>query len=292
MKKNYNKHTPKESVIPNQTVIVKESLEPIQSLIKERILFLERIVQDYESSFQHMPDGSLGVIKHGNRYQYYWKQPNHASSDNLPKRTYIKNSEISLASSLAQKSYLKQAYSLAKKELKLLYPLVDLDKAPLVSLYHSLPEFRQKLITPYAIPDNEFIDLWNNISYHKHDMYDETLFITNRNERVRSKIEVNIANMLDKYNVPYKYEYPMSLVKGETIYPDFLCLNVRTRKEIIWEHFGMMDDIGYLRKNYAKLQSYQLHGYMLGKNLITTFETSKQPLDSRIIKATIETYLM
>ena len=123
-------------------------------------------------------------------------------------------------------------------------------------------------------------------------MYDETLFITNRNERVRSKIEVNIANMLDKYNVPYKYEYPMSLVKGETIYPDFLCLNVRTRKEIIWEHFGMMDDIGYLRKNYAKLQSYQLHGYMLGKNLITTFETSKQPLDSRIIKATIETYLM
>ncbi|SHN58300.1 hypothetical protein SAMN02745247_01836 [Butyrivibrio hungatei DSM 14810] len=292
MKKNYNKHNPKESVIPNQTVIVKESLEPIQSLIKERILFLERIVQDYESSFHHMPDGSLGVIKHGNRYQYYWKQPNHASSDNLPKRTYIKNSEISLASSLAQKSYLKQAYSLAKKEIKLLYPLVDLDKAPLVSLYHSLPEFRQKLITPYAIPDNEFIDLWNNVSYHKHDMYDETLFITNRNERVRSKIEVNIANMLDKYNVPYKYEYPMSLVKGETIYPDFLCLNVRTRKEIIWEHFGMMDDIGYLRKNYAKLQSYQLHGYMLGKNLITTFETSKQPLDSRIIKATIETYLM
>lgn len=269
----------------------KESLPELQTLAKGRIKYLERIVRDSEKRLHQVPKGTLGICKHGNKHQYYWNHSDDNNSEQI-KRTYIKESEIDIAKSLAQKSYLKKVSSTSKQELKLLYSLVKLDSTPIESIYEKLPDFRKRLITPYAIPDSDYVKAWIEEPYQGSSFQDDVVYLTNKNERVRSKIEVNIANMLDKYKVPYKYEYPMSLVKGETIYPDFLCLNVRTRQEIIWEHFGMMDDIGYLRKNYAKLQFYQLHEYMLGKNLIATFETSKQPLDSRIIKATIESYLL
>ena len=71
---------------------------------------------------------------------------------------------------------------------------------------------------------------------------------TKRKERVRSKSELNIANMLDSYGVPYKYECPLKLKDGKVIYPDFTVINVKSRKVIYWEHRGMMDD-----KNYANM---------------------------------------
>lgn len=73
---------------------------------------------------------------------------------------------------------------------------------------------------------------------------DGAIFQTARGEKVRSKSEVMIADTLQRFGVPYKYEYPLKLRKF-TAYPDFYCLNLRTRKEYYWEHFGMMDNVEY-----------------------------------------------
>ena len=79
---------------------------------------------------------------------------------------------------------------------------------------------------------------------------------TDRGERVRSKSEVIIANLMAKENIPYKYECPLYLNGFGTVHPDFTALNVRERKEYYWEHLGMMEDPEYSEKAVRKISAY------------------------------------
>ena len=78
---------------------------------------------------------------------------------------------------------------------------------------------------------------------------------------------------------------------GITFHPDFLCLNVRTRQEFIWEHFGMMDSPDYLEKAIQKISVYNENKYYLGKNLIITMETKINGIKTQQLERLIETYL-
>ena len=98
--------------------------------------------------------------------------------------------------------------------------------------------------------------------------------------------------MLEQYGIPYRYEFPLVLKDHKTVYPDFLCLNVRKRKEYVWEHFGMMDNIAYANSNVNKIAVYELSGYQAGENMIMTFETSQVAISSRIIINKIQQYLL
>ncbi len=59
------------------------------------------------------------------------------------------------------------------------------------------------------------------------------IYTTERGEKVRSKSEVIIANLLNKFNIPYRYEEPF---KG--IEPDFTIKNKDKSIIIYWEHSG------------------------------------------------------
>ena len=76
-----------------------------------------------------------------------------------------------------------------------------------------------------------------------------------------------------------------------TVYPDFLCLNLRTRQEFIWEHFGLMDDPEYSEKFVQKIHTYGENGILPGKNLIFTTETEKEQLDTRNVEDLIKIFL-
>lgn len=75
------------------------------------------------------------------------------------------------------------------------------------------------------------------------------------------------------------------------LHPDFYCLNLRTRQEFAWEHFGMMDDPEYAARATEKIGLYAENGFFPGKNLIITMETSAKPLSSKLLKSVIQTYL-
>ena len=99
-----------------------------------------------------------------------------------------------------------------------------------------------------------------------------------------------IADTLKRYDIPYRYEYPVEL-SDKTFHPDFLCLNLRTRQEFIWEHFGMMDSPEYLEKAIPKILIYNENNYFLGKNLIITMETQHNGIKTQQLEMLIETYL-
>ena len=113
------------------------------------------------------------------------------------------------------------------------------------------------------------------------------VYLTDRGERVRSKSELNIANMLNKMNVPYKYECPIRLSNGKIIHPDFTVLDVKKRREIYWEHRGMMDDRMYLKHAIERVKEYGKSGIYVGDNLLLTEETSTLPLGTNEIERLI-----
>lgn len=109
---------------------------------------------------------------------------------------------------------------------------------------------------------------------------------------MRSKSEALIANTLAKYGIPYRYEYPVQLDPMTTRHPDFFCLNVRKRKEVIWEHFGSMDDAVYVNRNISRLDDYEELGFRLGESLIFSYETLERPLNIKSIEKKIKRYLL
>ena len=81
-------------------------------------------------------------------------------------------------------------------------------------------------------------------------------------------------------------------MSGRIVYPDFYCLNVRKRREIVYEHFGMMDDPEYANNAVKKIEEYQRNGYWLGKNFIATFESSRKSINTLEIEELAKQYLL
>ena len=116
-------------------------------------------------------------------------------------------------------------------------------------------------------------------------------FYTTNGERVRSKSEIIIADLLTKEGIPYRYECPIYLIGIGRIYPDFTVLNIRNRKEFLWEHFGMMDDPVYAENAIHKIRLYEQNGFFPGENLILTYESKKTPINQKILMNLIDKYL-
>ena len=182
----------------------------------------------------------------------------------------------------------------AKKDLKIIQELLKkLSKQSFESCNFSLSKSYGNLIQPVILSDEAFAAQWQNMPYQKKRYWDDQKeFFTNRDERVRSKSELLIANALDQRNIPYRYECACNLRGFGPVYPDFTVLNLRLRKVFLWEHLGMMDDPEYVIKAMRKLSLYENNGYYLGDRLILTHETSQEPLKSKLIDKMIETYLL
>ena len=109
---------------------------------------------------------------------------------------------------------------------------------------------------------------------------------------MRSKSEILIADALNRYNIPYRCEFPV--YSGGIIFaaPDFNCLNVRLRKEYYWEHLGKMGDESYADTNKDKMDKYALDPDFDETRLIITMETGNKPLNTKVVEEKIRKYLL
>ena len=92
--------------------------------------------------------------------------------------------------------------------------------------------------------------------------------------------------------IPYRYEYPVNLKGYGIVYPDFTLLNVKERKEIYCEHFGLMDNPEYCQKAIQKIETYAKNGIYIGKNLLVTFETLQKALDMKIVEQMLKEFIL
>lgn len=285
----------------------KELLSPdsLTEQLKARRLQLQNVLELKLKSQKTSPQGHLRIVHpaDGRPPQYY-----HLTDPKDFNGSYIPRAQNQLIKKLAQKDYDLKLIKLLQAQLRALDKLLDvtttksfaetagvttITESKIAQLYSKLNRTRQSLITPVTLTDTQYIEEWQNISWQGSPFYEESPdFTTARGERVRSKSEVIIADTLNRLHVPYRYEYPLKLKGGQTFHPDFLCLNVCSRREFIWEHFGMMDDAEYLKKALWKLQLYNDNDYFPGINLIITMESLRSPIKTRQFEQIIKKYLL
>lgn len=234
-----------------------------------------------------LPNQRIATCKRNGTDQYYW------IDKGSKKRRYAKVDEMPMLKKVAQRDYEEKINAKLKRIKKNLenYLMQD-DISKIEMIFKKMSNARKKLIIPIIEPDEQFVKRWKEVTYEPMGFKESAaVFCSDNGVRVRSKSELMIANALEKAGIPFRYEYPIKLKAMGNVRPDFMCLNVRTRKEIFWEHFGRMDDEGYVNKNVPKIADYANSGYFEGENMIMTFETSQNPLSSRTIKLMIQHYL-
>ena len=272
-----------------------EQLQPITIIpqLEERLLELKETLKKLnEAVSKHTSDDcSLRIAqKHGHPDYYY------VTKSTYPAGTYIPKSKQTFAQKLAQKDYNSKTLELLQKEIKATERYIKQASAH-QSLYNKMCPARQKLITPLTLSDEQFAALWKNVTWQGLPFApDAPVYTTTQGERVRSKSEVLIANALAQHGIPYRYEYPLILRRHQThdtttLHPDFLCLNLRTRQEFFWEHFGLMDSAEYVANTVSKLNLYAQNKITPGKNLIITMETPAEPLTPTVIDQMINDFL-
>ena len=263
-------------------------MEQIRKLLEERKKYLLRLKNEKEKSLRTAPEGLLRVCSSRNRVQYYQRtDPKDFNG------IYIKEKDAWLARELAQKDYDQKILKVIEKEIECIEKyFLNYPKYSAEQLYEYLHKERQKLICPIRETDEQYVQKWRAVEYEgKGFAEDAPEFYTNRGERVRSKSEWIIADLLDKEGIPYRYECPVCLKGFGKVYPDFTVLNIRTRREIHWEHLGMMDSPRYAERAINKIQMYEQNGIYMGENLLLTYETNKNPINPKFILRTIQRFL-
>lgn len=264
-------------------------MQNLKALLEEELQHLEKIIEKTESCLKDVPEGRINISECHNIPQFFHYQMGCKNS----KGTYINKENEELISALVQKSYntavLKKARIRAKKIKNL---IKDYDKGEFESIYLNQHPERQKRIEPIEKPWSIYVDEWESQSYRGKDFSDTTKYIlTDKGEKVRSKSEKIIADYLFRKGIAYKYECPLYLKGMGTIYPDFTLLSPATRKEIYWEHCGLMDNYNYAFSAIKRINIYQKNHIFPGDRLILTFETDKIVLESEIIQKIVDKYL-
>ena len=272
-----------------------EKLSPDYLLpeMQRRVEELLVVITEKRKSLAEAPAGRIRVAIHGKQRHCY-----HVTNSTNSNGVYIPKADLKLIRKLAQKDYDDSVLKILERQLKLIENFMDaFGECDVASIFSKLHVNRRPFITPVTLPDEDYAAHWLAQSYKcKSFREGEPEFLTSRGERVRSKSEMIIADILAKHGVPYKYECPLRLAANDgagplMVYPDFTCLNLRTREQFLWEHFGRMDDPEYSHKTVAKLRGYRKNGFILGKNLLITMESDGLPLDRKDVESLVKNFL-
>lgn len=254
----------------------------------ERQQFLLKLIRQKQYQLKKAPQGSLRIVPVRGKDRYYYVSPGDRSGGK-----YLGRNSIPRAIALAQKSYDQKVLKAAELELQAWQLLArHFPDMTVEEVYNTLSPARQKLVTPILPTDREFQKQWEEVTYEPGWFKaDAAVFITDRGERVRSKSEQLIANLLYRLHIPYRYEYPIEIIvngRKKIWRPDFTILDVKHRKEFYIEHFGKLDDQeedgNYARNAFEKMKIYEENGMYDGGCMIYSFETNKAPLDIQYVE--------
>lgn len=264
-----------------------KEFEQIKQTLSEKTKELRYLQKKAERSLKKAPEGTLVLSSSNGTAQYFYK-----TEKGKQRGEYIPKKNKKLITALAQKDYDLRFLKEVEKQIKQIDKILqNLPDKKLTDVYTELSTARKEFIKPHLLSDEEFIEQWLNVEYRGKDFQSEMPYqITEKGEKVRSKTEKILADKLFALGIPYRYEYPIKLRTFGTVYPDFTLLDISTRKEIYFEHFGMMDNPQYCQKAILKIQEYARNGIYLGKDLLVTFEISQISLDMNMVEEMLRKY--
>lgn len=263
-------------------------LKELQALSKQLDKLIWYVKDDTKQTSKTYIEGTLIEKKARGKTAYY------RYLGKVEPLEYISPSNTAVLAPLAQKRYDKQVIKTATERKKLVDGFIkELEKLKdmkdLSHIYKDLPLELKALVKPHLDDDEAFVQHWmsKNVGHNTKRNYTENY--TQKGEHARSKSEIIIADRLYAKGVPYRYEPVFDPTEEHAqLSPDFLILNVKTRKNYIWEHLGRMDNPDYRADNLWKIEQYANAGFIQGVNMIVTHESSKRPLSTKLVDQIIE----
>ncbi|MBQ8821689.1 MAG: hypothetical protein IJZ82_03520 [Lachnospiraceae bacterium] len=244
---------------------------------------LERNVQQVKMRLQNAPEGQLRISKKRKGVEYYYKNSDISNQNGR----YVRKEERDLVKGIAQRDYDINVLKHAEERIKAIESFLKKYKATSQEeVSKKTNDYRKSLLDNYVMSDEEYIKQWQEVTYQgKAFAEDAPEIITERGERVRSKSEKIIADKMYMLGIPYRYEYPLALIGNVKVYPDFTILRMPEREEVYLEHFGLMDNSDYVDNMIFKMKTYEKNGIYLGVNFFMTYETGREPLNTRMLDA-------
>ncbi len=255
-------------------------------LIEKELHSLDDLIAELEERRQEpSPKGHLRIVKGPAGLQFFL-----ITKKGDTNGRYLKKTEYPLAVQLLQAEYDQKLLQSARKWQKALAGcLTLLPECDLCDVGTRSPT-RRALITPRIPTDEEAVENWKHQPWTQCDYRpEEKIYRTRNGELVRSKSEKIIADLLEEYDIPYRYENEV-LIDGVALYPDFTLYDVASRREVILEHLGLMDDESYASKNLRKIARYVKAGYKQGITLLISAETKNAPLDVEYLECILKPY--
>ena len=271
-----------------------------ETIAERRITLKELIEKTYNDYMQYYvkaktfletaPTGRLSLHRKNGHVYYYQKM-----SDGTVR--YLNKKDQALISTLAQKSYYEKITKNLSGKMSLLKLLLQSYETDIDDIYEGLSEEKRNIVIPIKPTYRQKIEIWQNEQVNPYNEYPEALrFHTQRGELVRSKSELMIADYLYKHAdvLDYRYEQELTLSNQReiiTIHPDFKIFNLKTGQIFYWEHAGKMDDMKYVNGFMRKIALYSSNEFIIGKDVIITFEDSSHPLDTLQIRQALRIIL-
>lgn len=257
----------------------------LHARIHKEHLRLQDQISEIQKKLDDLPEGKL-ICSHGtNCIKWYKSDGNN--------KIYISKKNRHLAEQLAVKKYLSVTLRDLEQEKNALefYLRHRIPQSGKADHLLTKPGY-EELLAPYFKPQSEELSEWMNAPYEQNMHHPEHLIHkTCTGTFVRSKSEAMISLFLHTHQIPFRYECAFHL-DSTIIYPDFTIRHPITGKTYYWEHFGLMDDPAYSHNTFSKLQLYSSHGITPSIQLITTYETSENPLNAEVIEKIIEHYFL
>jgi len=277
--------------------------------INKLIGFVDDRLKIINEELMQLPPGKLSICVGANKTICYvlYKENGKHHKKNI-------NSQKELISIYARKEYLLLNLKLATLQKEtLLSALQSLQKNEINNIYKDLPKHfdtlpKTALLTPtnqIAICPNPTFDTTIPIRQLSKELYNisaqewmQMKYRQNQKEAsqkacraesglmLRTKGELEWANLLTKYGLPYHYDELMAFFK-EWISPDFVVLRA-DGKLIYIEHCGLIANKEYMENLFEKLRMYRSAGITLGDNLILTFDNPAGGIDVELMKAELK----
>ena len=246
-----------------------------------RYELISKSIGDIEKKLDSLPQGRITVRTRGDKSYFYLDGTENENKYLGPGNDLIEK--------LIQKDYLKKVLKEARQELQAIEKMLKIyPDTRAEDVFTMLPENRKMFTAPINICDDSYAAKWMATPYkHKPFKKDAPVFKTLKNERVRSKSEVIIADRLREKGIPYRYECPLK-IGNKVIHPDFTILRMSDRRILYHEHCGKMGDPVYTEDLITRAKDYNKAGIILGDRLFYTFESETTPLDMSVLDNIIE----
>ncbi len=258
--------------------------------LMEQVRMLDVLIKKAEKRLKANSDFAEVIVyghKKGNGHQYYVKKQDGT-------KEYIRKSEIETARKSIQHEYDKRVLNNMIVQRKRLLTFINgYDLSTVENTYSDLSVSRKIMVDPIVETEVTYTKNWlENHTGEMNPFPEETLYLTEKGEKVRSKSEKILADLFYKMKIPYCYEARLELKNLKTIYPDFTLLRKIDRKTVYWEHFGLADDGEYASKALKRCALYEADGYVLGKDFLFSVESRSIPLNIKNIEKKIKEFFM